>query len=464
LNNLSSQHNNVEDCANCIALQLENSTLKEQLIEMEQRAHYDELTKVANRRYFIESLEHRIMRCERYGDTSALLFLDVDNLKAINDTYGHGAGDALLVRLSQILLANVRASDFVARIGGDEFAILLAPVSDAKGVDKVCKDILFDLVDIFTLSGKEIYLGASIGAALAETDDSALELLRKADIAMYACKEAGRNQHKFYTSDTDVAVKRKKDIEERLSGSLASGEGLDVHFQPILTVENEIIGVEGFFRWTDDVLGMVSPGEVIPIAEDCGLIDQIGRYVIDQCCDVAKKFPDITISMNLSTRQFRNQKLGWQIEEQVHSHGLNCAQFELEIIERLLIDQPPEFAANLKHLREAGFRIALDDFGTGYSSLNCLHDYEIDTIKLDSSFIEDAQKKKSIGLLRSAVSLGHSSGLRVLAEGIANDKQRDIVISAGCDGLQGHLIAKPMPRGELFKFFQSLASRDEKAA
>jgi diguanylate cyclase (GGDEF)-like protein len=409
-------------------------------------------------------LEHALRTKARDNSNVALLIVDLDRFKSVNDTFGHDIGDQLIQKVVLRLKQRLRDVDTLARIGGDEFAILLAPVSDSKGVDKVCKDILFDLVDIFTLSGKEIYLGASIGAALAETDDSALELLRKADIAMYACKEAGRNQHKFYTSDTDVAVKRKKDIEERLSGSLASGEGLDVHFQPILTIENEIIGVEGFFRWTDDVLGMVSPGEVIPIAEDCGLIDQISRYVIDQCCDVAKKFPDITISMNLSTRQFRNQKLGWQIEEQVRNHGLNCAQFELEIIERLLIDQPPEFAANLKHLREAGFRIALDDFGTGYSSLNCLHDYEIDTIKLDSSFIEDAQKKKSIGLLRSAVSLGHSSGLRVLAEGIANDKQRDIVMSAGCDGLQGHLIAKPMPRGELFRFFESLASRDEKAA
>jgi len=419
----------------------------------EQTAFLDPLTQLPNRKLLMDRIAQAIRQKTRDGIDVAVLVIDLDKFKSINDTFGHSVGDQLIEGAAKRFQERLREVDTLSRIGGDEFAILLPQVADAQGVQKVCEDLLSSVQEVFLLSGKEIYIGASIGAALGADDDTVIELFQKADIAMYKAKERGDNQPILFSPEMGIVANRKRKVENKLREALASGDGLDVHFQPIVSNNQSVIGLEGFFRWTDTELGSVSPGEAIPIAEECGLIDQVGKYVIDQCIDVAKKFPNITISLNLSALQFRDQSLNWRIEDQVTSQGLSGSQFELEITEKLLIDQSPEFLENLNKLKKAGFKFALDDFGTGYSSLNCLNQLKIDTLKLDSKFVSEAKKNNNISLLQSAVALGHTNGLRVIAEGVSDQDHCDIALSSGCDGIQGHLIAEPMPRGELYDFF-----------
>jgi len=415
----------------------------------------DALTGVSNRTLLMDRLEQALRQKKRDDVQVALLIIDLDRFKSVNDTFGHDVGDQVIREAASRFKNRLRDVDTLARIGGDEFAVLLSSVSGSAGAEKACQDLLSGISDVFQYSGKKIHLGASIGAVLADAEDTAADLMQKADIAMYKAKKGGRNQYKLFSSNMNIAAKRRRQIEEHLRLALSTGDGLDVHFQPIMAKDQSIISVEGFLRWTNESFGSISPGEAIPIAEECGLIDEIGAFVIEQCCDVAHRFPEITLSINLSSLQFRDQSLSWRIEQQIKNSGLSCSRFELEITEKLLIDQSPEFVENLGKLRKAGFRIALDDFGTGYSSLNCLHELAIDTLKLDSTFVASAKRNHSIALLRSAVALGHANGMQVIAEGVSNEGHREIAFMSGCDGMQGHLIAAPMERRELANFFDS---------
>ncbi|MEH6792462.1 putative bifunctional diguanylate cyclase/phosphodiesterase [Parasphingorhabdus sp.] len=418
---------------------------------------HDPLTGLSNKTLLVDRIEQSLRHMKREGGHGALLMIDLDGFKQINDAFGHTSGDELIKEVAQRLLWRLREVDTVARLGGDEFAVWLSDVPTSDGVETVCRAILSDLIEVCPIADQQIYVSASIGAIHASASDAVGDLLRKADFAMYDAKADGRNCHKIFTDGMDAEVKRRGLIKQKLRHTLESenGAALAVQFQPLIKRDYSILGVELFLRWDDAELGIISPAEVIPIAEDCGLIDKVSQFVIDQACSAAKRFPDLQISVNLSPSQFRDENLAWRISEQVKRNGVKCGQIELEITELLLLAHNQICGQTLRQLREAGFRIALDDFGTGYSSLSHLHEFEVDTVKLDRAFIQSAKRDKSLAILRSTVQLGHAINLRVVAEGIENAEQENIAWNAGCDLCQGNHYAPPMAASALVNFVQN---------
>jgi diguanylate cyclase (GGDEF)-like protein len=416
----------------------------------------DPLTGLSNRTLLVDRIEQSLRHMKREGGRGALLMIDLDGFKQINDSFGHTTGDELIKEVGQRLLWRLREVDTVARIGGDEFAIWLSDVPCTDGVETVCRAILKDLTEVCPIADQQVYVSASIGAIHASASDDVGDLFRKVDIAMYDAKADGRGCHKVFTDGMDAEVKRRSLIEQKLRHTLESenGEALAVHFQPLINRDQSILGVELFLRWDDPEIGTISPAEVIPIAEDCGLIDKVSQFVIDQACSAAKRFPDLQISVNLSPSQFRDENLAWRIADQVQRNGVRCEQIELEITELLLLEHNKICGQTLKQLREAGFRIALDDFGTGYSSLSHLHEFEVDTVKLDGAFMQSAKRDKSVAILRATVGLGHAINLRVVAEGIENPEQEQIALNAGCDLFQGNHYAPPMAARDLVEWVQ----------
>lgn len=417
-------------------------------------ALHDVLTGLGNRTLLADRIEQSLRHINRDGGAGALLMLDLDGFKQVNDAFGHNIGDELIKEIGRRLLSRLREVDTVARIGGDEFAIWLSNVANLSGIETVCQAILEDISEVCSLADQEVYVGVSIGAVQTVENDSVSELLRKADIAMYDAKADGRGCFKIFTKGMDAEVQRRTTIEQKMRLALEdkNSKALQVHFQPLMTKDQAIVGVEGLLRWTDPELGPISPGESIPIAEDCGLIGKISELVIDQACITAEHFPDLQISINLSASQFHDENLAWRLENQVRGNGIRCSQIELEITESLLLEHSNICGKTLGQLRGAGFRIALDDFGTGYSSLSYLHEFQVDTVKLDRSFIQSAKYGKSIAILSATVALGHAINLRVVAEGIENLEQQNIALDAGCDVLQGNYYAPAMAPVELVDF------------
>ena len=434
------------------------SDMMEKLAASERDAKYaalhDVLTGLGNRTLLADRVEQSLRHMKRDGGRGALLMLDLDGFKQINDAFGHKTGDDLIKEIAQRLLWRLREVDTVARVGGYEFAIWLSDVPNASGVGTVCRAILEDVSEVYPLADQEVYVGASIGAVLTSQNDSVSELLRRADIAMYDAKADGRGCFKIFTKGMDEELQRRTLIEQKMLRALERDDGnpLEVHFQPLVTRDQKIVGIEGLLRWNDPELGPISPAESIPIAEDCGLIGKIGEFVIDQACIAARHFPDLQVSINLSASHFHDENLAWRIEDQVKRNGARCDQFELEITESLLLEHSKICGKTLGELRDAGFRIALDDFGTGYSSLSYLHEFQVDSVKLDRSFIQSAKHDKSIAILSATVALGHAINLRVVAEGIENAEQESIALGAGCDVLQGNHYAPPMTTSELSDF------------
>lgn len=417
-------------------------------------ASHDVLTGLGNSSLLADRVEQSLRHMKRDGGTGALLMLDLDGFKQINDAFGHKTGDDLIKEIAHRLLLRLREVDTVARIGGDEFAIWLSNVPNVAGVGTVCRAILEDVSEVCPLADQQVYIGVSIGAVLSSPNDSVSELLRSADIAMYEAKEDGRGCFKVFTEGMDAEIQRRTLIEQKMRRALESNDNnaLEVHFQPLMARDHTIVGIEGLLRWNDPELGSISPAESIPIAEDCGLIGLISKFVIDQACLAARHLPDLQVSINLSASQFHDENLAWRIEDQVKQNGVRCDQFELEITESLLLEHSKICGKTLGQLREAGFRIALDDFGTGYSSLSYLHEFQVDTVKLDRSFIQSAKHDKSIAILSATVALGHAINLRVVAEGIENFEQQNIAFDAGCDVFQGNYYAPPMATTELADF------------
>jgi EAL domain-containing protein (putative c-di-GMP-specific phosphodiesterase class I) len=269
---------------------------------------------------------------------------------------------------------------------------------------------------------------------------------------MYRAKAAGRDCYRMFTEAMDADVQRRDQIEAGLRIELENGTGPNLHFQPVIDASGELVGFEGLMRWTHSALGPVSPAELIPIAEESGLMDELGRRVLAHACAVARRWPDLRIAVNVSPTQFRTSDFAGELKRLVESHGVRCTQIELEITEALFINDAGMCQPAIEQLRAAGFRVCLDDFGTGYSSLNCLRRFGIDKIKLDRSFIDAASRDQSIAMVRAAVTLGHAMDLEVVAEGIASEEEEQIALEAGCDGVQGYFYAHPMPLEQLDAF------------
>jgi diguanylate cyclase (GGDEF)-like protein len=408
-------------------------------------ALHDQLTSLANRALLEDRLGQALTRYRRTGEQVALLMLDLDRFKQVNDTLGHHAGDKLVQEVGERLRSLVRETDTVARIGGDEFAIVQISPKGEADVRRLCERIINIIRKPFLIGEREARVGVSIGAVFATRDVcEASELLRKADITMYRAKAAGRDCFRLFTEAMDADVQRRDQIESSLRAELRDGSRLQLHFQPVIGSRGSVVGLEGLLRWNHPTLGQLTPSEVVPIAEECGVIDEIGLIAFRDACRMARRWPDLTIAVNLSPIQFRAPSFPATLRRIVNEEGVQAEQIELEITETLFIEHGALCTQAMQELRRDGFRIALDDFGTGYSSLSCLRRFPVDKIKLDRSFIDIAARDQSVAIIRAAVTLGHAMELEVVAEGISCPEEEQIALEAGCDALQGHLYAPAM--------------------
>jgi diguanylate cyclase (GGDEF)-like protein len=416
-------------------------------------AVHDTLTGLPNRALLNDRLNQALRRLKRDDERVALLMLDLDRFKQVNDTLGHSAGDMLVAQVAERLKALLRDSDTVARIGGDEFAIIQNKPKGAADVRRLCRRIVEAVAEPFEVGGREARVGVSVGAVLANpATANGSELLRKADITMYRAKAAGRNGYQLFTDDMDLEVQRRNRVEIALRRALEADRGVKLHYQVQVNARGEIVGVEGLLRWADAELGDLSPSEVIPIAEESGLIDNLGELTFRRACEAARRWPSISVALNLSPAQFSDPDMPSKLWRIAQEEGVACRQIELEITEGVYIHHADRCEEAIRQLRTAGFRIALDDFGTGYSSLSYLRRFPVDKIKLDRSFMNSGHEDQRAAILAAAVTLGHAMEIEVVAEGVADAEQERIALAAGCDGLQGYRFGMPMPADEMDAF------------
>ena len=426
-------------------------------------AFHDVLTGLPNRALVEDRLTQALALATRNDQRVALLLIDLDRFKAINDTYGHHAGDELIVAVAQRLSRMVRASDTVGRIGGDEFIVVMPEVETLSQAQGLAQRIIDQLSQPFTLFGSEVWSGASIGLALAPKDGvDRLELMRKADIALYEAKSGGRGKYRQFERAMDESVRTRQTIAADLRTALQNREGLEVWYQPLMDIGGQqMVGVEALLRWYHPSRGLVVPGDFIAIAEETGLIIPLGEWVLAEACATQQRFPDLMVAVNVSPVQFRATGFVERMTEIVRQHGGDPTRIELEITEGVLIDDEHEARAIIIALRDAGFRIALDDFGTGYSSLNYLSHFPVDKIKIDRSFTQSlGVAENSVAIVESVVRLGHAMGLMVTAEGVETPDQMSALADAGCNQLQGYLFSHAVPVDQLTSLIEASPPRE----
>ena len=415
-------------------------------------AQHDPLTDLPNRALFHDRLQHALADAQRYGRRVALLLLDLDHFKDINDTLGHTAGDRLLVEVARRLFSCVRASDTVARLGGDEFAVVLTEVGQPEAAAVVARKVAHMLAEPVRLDGQEVHTGASVGITLYPADgEDPDQLLRRADMALYRAKAEGRNTYRFYAVAMGAQVEARKALERDLRRALKGGE-LELDFQPQLDLATgEIVGAEALVRWRHPGRGPMPPAEFIPLAETSGLIVPLGTWVLREACRQASAWqraglPPLTIAVNLSLAQCRNGGLARTARQALRAAGLEPRWLELEVTESLFLSQGNGHLDDLHRLRTQGVRVSIDDFGTGYSSLGRLRQLPVDQIKVDRSFVAGLGRSPDAeAIVRALIKLGRSLGLRVMAEGVETHEQRAFLQTEGCDAVQGFHISPPLP-------------------
>ncbi|HSH97549.1 MAG: EAL domain-containing protein [Methylophilaceae bacterium] len=417
-----------------------------------QQANFDALTQLPNRRLFREKMEHEIIRSQRDGLPMAILFIDLDRFKEVNDTLGHDMGDVLLIEASKRIKNAVRESDTVARLGGDEFTIIIPDLHEHTNVERIAHNILHSLSQPFALSDDMSYVSGSIGITFYPDDATEIdELLKNADQAMYAAKENGRNRFHYFTADMQKSAQSRIRLANDLRVALARNELL-LHYQPIVELSTgNIFKAEALLRWQHPKHGLVSPAEFIPIAEDTGLIVAIGDWVFEEAAKQALLWrvshdPEFQISVNKSPVQFRNNgeaSVDWiaqLLDLKLPGHGI-----VIEITEGLLLDAASDVTTRLLQYRDAGIQVAIDDFGTGYSSLSYLKKFDIDYLKIDQSFVRNLKlNSNDMALCEAIIVMAHKLGIKVIAEGIETEEQRQLLIQAGCDFGQGYLFSRPV--------------------
>ena len=415
-------------------------------------ANHDALTSLPNRAMFSEVLNLAIQNGHRYKRGFAVLFIDLDRFKIINDTMGHDAGDKLLKEMGTRLSETVRSSDVVARLGGDEFVVLVQEVSETKQVDAVARKILSALVEPLSMQGQECRVTASIGICMYPADaQDEKALMKNADIAMYRAKEDGKNTYKFYSEETNVHTFERMALETSLRRGLERNEFF-LHYQAKLDLRTgHITGVEALIRWQHPELGMVPPMQFIPLAEETGLIVPIGKWVLNTACaqNVAWQgdgLPPLCMAVNLSARQFADENLLEDIAAALKSSGLRPELLELELTESMVIQNTERAGRILAAIKKMGVRLAIDDFGVGYSSLTHLKRFPIDTLKVDRSFIRDLpQDLEDKAICEAIIAMGKSLNLTVVAEGVETLEQQTFLQDHNCDEMQGFLFSKPIP-------------------
>ncbi|MEH2497625.1 diguanylate cyclase (GGDEF)-like protein/PAS domain S-box-containing protein [Bradyrhizobium sp. AZCC 1678] len=414
-------------------------------------AHYDALTDLPNRTLFHEWLKRELSHAAPDRQL-AVLYIDIDEFKSVNDSLGHMIGDELLKSVASSLAGCARKTDFVARLGGDEFAIVQTGIEDTDDVMKLVSRIFEAIRSPYQCLGHQVTTDASIGIALAPRDGSDIErILKNADLAMYAAKAAGRRTYRFFETDMEAEVRARRSLEIDLRQALVDG-GFEVYYQPCLDLQtNAITGCEALVRWRHPQRGMISPAEFIPLAEDTGLINRLGEWVLTTACKEAVSWPgNIRLAVNVSPVQFRSGTLALKVMAALAESGLAASRLELEITEAVLIRDDEAALAVLHDLRAIGVRIALDDFGTGYSSLSYLQRFPFDKIKIDRCFITGiAEPDGSSSIVQAVVTIAADRHMTTTAEGVETEQQRELLRELGCSEMQGYLFSPPKPAADI---------------
>lgn len=442
----------------------DRKSLEEQLTH---QALHDPLTKLANRVLFRDRIEHALTKIVRNKTSVAVLFLDLDNFKTVNDSMGHARGDTLLVLVAERLRSSLRGSDTPARLGGDEFAILIEDARHPEDAAFVVDRITEVLRDPFLIDGKEVIISTSIGIAAATTgDENPEELLRNADLAMYKAKAQGKGRSIFFEAEMREALIERLELEENLRGAVGNGQ-LTLSYQPIVELSNDrVMGMEALVRWNHPRQGIIPPGKFIPIAEEIDLIVPIGSWVLEEACRNASQWvskysseADLSITVNLSIRQFQQTELVEVVANALAMSGLPPRCLILEITESLMIQNTESMIEKLDELKVLGVKLAIDDFGTGYSSLSYLHRFPIDILKIDKSFVDKIdQGNGGRAVARAIIMMGDSLNLRVIAEGIENPEQIAVLKHLGCELGQGFHFAEPLSAGDMDIYLSNVCS------
>ncbi len=445
----------------------ENLSIEEQLREHRERlyhlVHHDALTNLPNRMLLQDRLSRMMTKALRHKNYVAVIFLDLDRFKKINETLGHDIGDKLLREVANRLELCVRKSDTVARLGGDEFAVLLDDLQDVKFVAVVARKILQALSKPILIQDYELYATSSIGISLFPDDSEDVDgLLRCADTALYRAKDAGKNNYQYYTADMNTRAFEFLLMEAGLRKALDNDE-LVVFYQPLISLENnKLIGMEALIRWMHPEKGMISPGDFIPLAEETGLIEPIGEWVLRAACIQNKEwqdagYPPVRVSVNMSARQFNKKNIIEIISQILQETGLSPEYLGLEITESVIMQDVKSTIAKLKQMQKMGISLSIDDFGTGYSSLSYLKLFPIDNLKIDRSFVFNITSDSiDAAIAASVILLAHSMNLKVVAEGVETEEQLEVLRRQGCDYVQGFLFSRPLAAEAFVPFFDPL--------
>ncbi len=419
-------------------------------------AHHDSLTKLPNRTLFLDRLRQSMARARWHNRLVAVMFLDLDRFKNINDSLGHNTGDQLLIQLTQRLSNSIRAGDTIARFGGDEFAVLLDDIASEKDVSLLAKKILDTLAPVFHINEREFFITASIGVSIFPNDgDDSDTLLRNADVAMYRAKDMGRNNYQFYSNEMSARAFERLTLENSLRHALKRREFFLLYQPQISLHDNKISGVEALLRWQHPDLGVISPSEFVPLLEETGLIVEVGNWVLRTACKQAYEWHQtgynfLNLSVNLSGRQFNNPDFTKDFHSIIQECQINPELLELELTESMLMRNASKTVSALNTLNHLGVRIAVDDFGTGYSSLNYLRRFPITTLKIDRSFIRDVVDDSDDAAITSAIIvMAQSLNLNVIAEGVETESQLEFLKSLNCNQIQGNYFSSPVTASSL---------------
>ncbi|WP_286238045.1 bifunctional diguanylate cyclase/phosphodiesterase [Neptuniibacter halophilus] len=427
----------------------------EQLNEL---AFYDVLTGLVNRRLFMEQLEYEVKVLQRTGKKAALMYLDLDDFKRVNDSLGHAAGDRLLVEVAQRLQATMRESDIICRLGGDEYAILMMNVTSGEDCQHMADKLISNVRNEIVIEGVPLRVSLSIGITLIPDDSSSLQqMLSNADIALYESKKLGKNRATFFNHDLQKMLVQRLQIEQELKFALEHDE-LELYFQPIVRLDNrQIVMLEALIRWNHPEKGLVSPMEFICVAEQCGLIIPIGDWVLEEACRHIRQAVDqgeplVPIAVNISAHQFVSGDFADKAKSLLESYQVDPAMIEFEITETVLMENLDLALEQMNELRQIGCRFAIDDFGMGYSSLAQLKQLPVDTLKVDRTFVRDIEHDHhDRQIVEAIIAMAHRLGLHVIAEGVENQSQLEFIDQAGGDMVQGFLFSKPVPYSEVYR-------------
>jgi diguanylate cyclase (GGDEF)-like protein len=421
-------------------------------------ALHDALTELPNRVLLNERLEQALTRVKR-GEVVAVHLLDLDHFKNVNDTLGHPAGDKLLNLVSDRLRALVRETDTIARMGGDEFAVLQVDLAQPADATVLALRIIEAVSEPYDIDGHQVVIGTSVGIALGPTDGlTPDQLLRNADLALYRAKDDGRGTYHFFEPEMDAQMQVRRLLESDLRKALPAGE-FELHYQPVIDLRSSQISTfEALIRWRHPEKGLIAPGAFIPVAEEIGFIVPLGEWVIRQACATAARWPgQVRVSVNLSSLQFRSAGLVETIVDALAASGLPAERLELEITETILLHDSEATLSTLFQLRALGVRIAMDDFGTGYSSLSYLQSFPFDKIKIDRSFVKDiAEGVGSLNIVRAVTAMATGLGMTTTAEGVETSEQLEAVRTEGCTEIQGYLFSRPVPASEVEQLFDRI--------